>query len=73
MSATRRLPQITALLGAVAVSVAAIAKPTIRDRIARALGVNVPGGVWRLLAIAFALVNLKNWPFVWHVCISHIP
>lgn len=67
MSATRRLPQITALLGAVTLSIAAIAKPAVRDRVVRALGVNVPGGTWRLLAIVFAVVNLKNWPFVWHV------
>ncbi|KAF2420012.1 hypothetical protein EJ08DRAFT_598624 [Tothia fuscella] len=66
MSATRRLPQITALLGGVALSLAAMAKPTLRFNAGSVLGVNVPGGTWRLLALVLALVNLKNWPFVWH-------
>jgi putative effector of murein hydrolase LrgA (UPF0299 family) len=67
MSATRRLPQISLLLGAVTVSFAAVCKESIRERVAKALGINVPGGIWRLLAIFLALVNVKNLPFVWHV------
>ena len=30
-------------------------------------GLSSPGGIWRTLAIIFALLNLKNLPFVWHV------
>lgn len=67
MSATRRLPQISLVLGAASISIAAVCKESVRDRVARALGVNVPGGMWRLLAIFLALINLKNLPFVWHV------
>lgn len=71
MSATRRLPQISLVLGAAAVSLAVVCRESIRDRIARALGINVPGGIWRLLAVLLALINLKNLPFVWHVCLAH--
>jgi hypothetical protein len=67
MSATRRLPTITALLGFATLSVTVLSKPALRDRIARTLGVNVPGGIWRLLAVFLAVVNLKGLPFVWHV------
>ncbi|KAF2119034.1 hypothetical protein BDV96DRAFT_568940 [Lophiotrema nucula] len=30
-------------------------------------GVAEKGGIWRILAILFALGNLKNLPFVWHL------
>jgi hypothetical protein len=53
---------------AASASVAALAsQPTLRAFLAKWSGVNVPGGVWRLLAILFALANYKNLPFVWHV------
>jgi putative effector of murein hydrolase LrgA (UPF0299 family) len=67
MSATRRLPQISLLLGAASISIAAVCKDSVRERVAKALGINVPGGIWRLLAVFLALINIKNLPFVWHV------
>ncbi|KAF1961473.1 hypothetical protein CC80DRAFT_464384 [Byssothecium circinans] len=42
---------------------------TVREIFARwldILGVRKPGRVWKILAILFALGNLKNLPFVWH-------
>jgi hypothetical protein len=59
---------------AASASVAALAsQPSLRAFLAKWTGVNAPGGVWRLLAILFALANYKNLPFVWHVrvCPSH--
>jgi len=35
----------------------------LRDR----LGLSGKAGVWKFLAILFALLNLKNLPFAWHV------
>ena len=35
------------------------------------LGLSNPGGIWRLLAIIFALLNLKNLPSAWHVSKTH--
>ena len=67
MSATRKLPTISAILGIAGIGVAAASKESFREKVAKALGINVPGGIWRLLAIIFALMNLKNLPFVWHV------
>ncbi|KAF2640491.1 hypothetical protein P280DRAFT_469253 [Massarina eburnea CBS 473.64] len=43
---------------------------TVRSVLARwveAVGVRQPGGVWKILAIVFALGNFKNIPFVWHI------
>lgn len=34
------------------------------------LGLSGPAGIWKLIAILFALLNLKSLPFVWHVCAS---
>jgi len=66
MSGIRRLPQISLLLGAATASIAVACKESTRDRIARALGINASGGLWRLVAVLLALLNLKNLPFVWH-------
>ncbi|KIV98436.1 hypothetical protein, variant [Verruconis gallopava] len=41
-------------------------KESIRERMIRALGIHVPGGTWRLLAIILAVINVKNLPLVWH-------
>lgn len=59
-----------ALAGA---SIAAIAsQPSMRGilvaTLSRYTGFDAPGGMWRIAAILLALVNLKNLPFVWHVC-----
>ena len=32
------------------------------------LGLQKPGGYWRLVALILALLNLKNLPLAWHVC-----
>ncbi|KAJ4287641.1 hypothetical protein N0V90_012344 [Kalmusia sp. IMI 367209] len=55
-------------LAAAGALVAALAsQPSYRTLLAKWSGVNAPGGVWRLLAILFALSNLKSLPFVWHL------
>ena len=33
------------------------------------LGLIARFGIWKILAIVFALLNVKNLPFIWHVCI----
>jgi len=58
------------------VSVATIASlPSLREILVAALsrytGFDTPGGMWRIAAILLAVVNLKNLPFVWHVCALH--
>lgn len=58
-------------LAVVTASIAALAsKPALREWVVKASGYNAPGGIWRILAIVFALGNLKNLPFVWHVCLA---
>lgn len=55
-------------LAAASASLAALAsQPAFRTFIARWTGLNAPGGGWRLLALLFALTNIKNIPFVWHI------
>ncbi|KAL5383468.1 hypothetical protein DPSP01_005867 [Paraphaeosphaeria sporulosa] len=55
-------------VAAVGAAVAALAsQSSSRTFLARWSGVNTPGGVWRLLAVIFALMNFKNLPFVWHL------
>ncbi|KAF1966871.1 hypothetical protein BU23DRAFT_485413 [Bimuria novae-zelandiae CBS 107.79] len=44
----------------------ALASQPSRSFLAKWSGVGAPGGVWRVLAILFALMNFKNLPFVWH-------
>lgn len=57
-----------ASLAVAAASIAALAsRPSSREFLAKWSGISAPGGVWRMLAILLALVNLKNLPFVWHV------
>lgn len=67
MSAAQRMPIVGGTL-AIGVSGAAMAfVPSLREAITRYLGISVPGGIWRILAIFFALLSLKSLPFVWHV------
>jgi len=55
-------------LAALGASIAVLAgQPSYRALLAKWAGVNAPGGIWRLLALLFALTNLKTLPFVWHV------
>jgi hypothetical protein len=57
----------TVTLGIAASAVAATTIPTLRSALSKVLGLNAPGGFWRLFAIVLALANVKNLPFVWHV------
>lgn len=67
MSAIRRLPRISVLLGVVSLAVALASKSSLRVKVGSLLGLTSPGGIWRLLAITLAVLNLKNLPLVWHV------
>lgn len=67
MSATRRLPRISMLLGVVSLGAALVSKSSMREKVGNLLGVTSPGGIWRLLAVTLAVLNLKNLPLVWHV------
>ncbi|KAL1306507.1 hypothetical protein AAFC00_005202 [Neodothiora populina] len=66
MSAAQRLPVLVSTLGVGAALVALVAVPSARETASRYLGVSAPGGTWRLLAIGFALLNVKSLPFAWH-------
>lgn len=67
MSAAQRMPIVGGTL-AIGVTGAAMALiPSLREAVTRYLGISAPGGVWRILAIFFALLSLKSLPFVWHV------
>lgn len=67
MSAVQRLPMMAGTLS-VGASLAAIAGiPSLRHRFTELLGRGVTGNMLRLLAVVFALLNVKNLPFVWHV------
>ena len=66
MSAIQRLPQVGGTL-TIAAGIFAIAGiPSLRQRFTDLLGGGTTGNMLRLLAVAFALLNLKNLPFVWH-------
>lgn len=70
MSAVHRVPFVAKTLGLAGILVGMSSVPAVRNVFARLLGVlgiHSPGGVWRILAILFALVNIKSSLFVWHV------
>jgi len=67
MSAIQRLPQVGGTLSIAAGIFAVAGIPSLRHRFTDLLGRGVTGNMLRLLAVAFALLNLKNLPFVWHV------
>lgn len=67
MAAARRLPAITSILAA-GLAIAAGSVPSIRASVARTTGLSAPGGTWRVIAVILAILNVKNLPFVWHVC-----
>ncbi|THZ28053.1 hypothetical protein D6C90_08955, partial [Aureobasidium pullulans] len=66
MSAAQRMPVLggTLAIGVTGAAMAAI--PSFREAVTRFLGISAPGGVWRILAIFFALLSVKSLPFVWH-------
>jgi hypothetical protein len=70
MSAIQRLPQVGGTLSIAAGIFAIAGIPSLRQRFTDLLGTGVSGNMLRLLAVAFALLNLKNLPFVWHVRLS---
>lgn len=69
MSAAQRIPVLAGTLGIGAVVAAISTIPALRNLTSRYLSFSAPGGIWRILAILFALINLKNLPFLWHVSI----
>lgn len=71
MSASAKLPLIAGIAGVGASLAAMASSTTLRSYISRILGVSAPGGVWRLIALALAIVNFKNLPFMWHVSPHH--
>jgi hypothetical protein len=71
MSLKFTMTRAISIAAAVAAVAALVSQPSYRTLLARWSGVNAPGGVWRLLAIIFALMNFKNLPFVWHVRGTH--
>ena|SRR5204862_5850956 len=71
MSATAKLLAksfaATLVVGSVAVAAMADIKHLRSDAV-HILGLSSPGSRWKLAAIVLAILNLKNLPFVWHVC-----
>ncbi|KAF1994156.1 hypothetical protein P154DRAFT_527240 [Amniculicola lignicola CBS 123094] len=57
----------TSLVALGGLTAALASHPVSRSFVVKWSGLGAPGGVWRLLAIFFALVNLKNLPGVWHI------
>ncbi|KAK7512617.1 uncharacterized protein IWZ02DRAFT_384893 [Phyllosticta citriasiana] len=51
--------------GAFIVSMASFSE--FRVLLARLLGIDSPGGIWRLVALVSVFLNLKTLPFVWHI------
>lgn len=70
MSAAQRMPVLAGTLGIGAVVAAISTIPAVRNVFSRYVSFSAPGGIWRILAILFALINLKNLPFLWHVSSS---
>ncbi|KAF2728193.1 hypothetical protein EJ04DRAFT_504474 [Polyplosphaeria fusca] len=61
------MPRVVTL-AAVGASLAALASQTpSRNFLLKWSGITAPGGVWRIIAIIFALANLKSLPFAWHL------
>lgn len=67
MSAVQRLPMVAGTLtfGASLAAIAGI--PALRYRFTDLLSRGATGKMLRLLVVAYALLNLKNLPFMWHV------
>ncbi|MCJ1288397.1 hypothetical protein MMC26_007754 [Xylographa opegraphella] len=45
--------------------------PATKLRLGSILALSQPGSIWRILAIVFAILNLKSLPFAWHVRLFH--
>jgi hypothetical protein len=67
MSAAQRMPIVGGTLALGVTGIAMALSPTLREVVTRCLGISAPGGVWRIIALFFALLSIKSLPFVWHV------
>jgi len=67
MSAAARLPAIAGTISVGAVIAGLTSLPAVREYLARYLGASITQNMWKIAAVAFALVNLKNLPGFWHV------
>ncbi|OCK84584.1 hypothetical protein K432DRAFT_344855 [Lepidopterella palustris CBS 459.81] len=67
MSALQKLPRIAGVAGVGASITALATQPSFLGYLSRTLGLQVPGGAWKVAAIMLALLNLKNLPFMWHI------
>ncbi|KAK8220655.1 hypothetical protein IWZ01DRAFT_426073 [Phyllosticta capitalensis] len=52
-------------VGAIAAAMGPFAE--FRALLTRLLGIDSPGGIWRLVALVSVFFNLKGLPFVWHI------
>ncbi|OQN98763.1 hypothetical protein B0A48_15429 [Cryoendolithus antarcticus] len=66
MSASNRLPVVASTLTFGAFVAAISTFPSLRHRLSSTFGITLTPTMLRIFALAFALVNLKNLPFVWH-------
>ncbi|KAK6429415.1 hypothetical protein LTR95_014439 [Oleoguttula sp. CCFEE 5521] len=66
MSASNRLPVVASTLSFGAFIAAVSTIPSLRNRFYEVFGRTLTPTMLRIFALAFALVNLKNLPFVWH-------
>ncbi|KAK5136455.1 hypothetical protein LTR08_003100 [Meristemomyces frigidus] len=67
MSAASRLPAITGTLSLGALIAGLASLPSVRAYIAHYIGATASNHMWRLVAVALALANLKNLPGFWHI------
>ena len=67
MSAATRLKTMAGIVTTSAAIVGITSLPSVRDFLSKHIGPNATKHTWRLLAILFALINLKNIPGFWHI------
>lgn len=67
MSAVTRLRLMAGIVTTSAAVLGISRLPVIRDILSKYLGPHGTKYTWRILALAFALLNLKNLPFFWHI------
>jgi hypothetical protein len=67
MSAATRLPAVAGALTVVGGSIAALSRPTVHSFLAKRFGARSGSLALKLLALVFALANLKNLPGFWHI------
>jgi hypothetical protein len=62
---------VTFVVAGAGASIAAFFSETFRETVTSWSGLDAPGGGWRILAVVFALANLKMMPFMWHVSLPY--